>query len=100
MTKSINSRLYGAYQSWLNAGDKTDIYDAYKCPSRRKINAWRYCQELCESYNGYGLRIIGHNSQTFSVGFEYMDEKSGLAMFVWHTAYNTYSGEIRAEWFI
>ena len=92
MTKKLQNtyRLYKASNNYT-------LRDVYKSWSWAKEKAWRYCQELCEQYNGTGLKIIGANSQTFSIGFEYMNAETGEAMFLHHTAYNTYTAPITSD---
>lgn len=92
----MKSNVLQAYHNYKRSYNY-DLYDAYEKPSYAKVRAWRYCVELCERYNGRGLKIVGYNAQTFSVGFEYTDPETGVAMFLWHTAYNTYTAEIPAE---
>lgn len=56
-----------------------NLQDCYTNFSHRKNMAMKYCIDLMEKYNGYGLKIIGYNSQCFSVGFiaNIPDEKTG-----------------------
>ena len=61
------------YNSYLRS-DEYDIWDAYKQPSRRKERAWEACIKDCEEHGGYGLKIAGHNTSTFSAGFLFRDE--------------------------
>lgn len=68
----FNSTMLSAYSRYKRS-DEYSVYDAYKNCSYAKERAWYYCQELCEKYNGYGLKIIGHNCMQFSAGFEYKD---------------------------
>ena len=64
-TKSLMSEALSRY---IRSNDRT-LSDCYSTPSNAKVNALEYCYKLMDTYNGYDLRIIGHNSQTFSVGF-------------------------------
>ena len=61
------------YNSYLRS-EEYDIWDAYKQPSRKKEVAWEACVKDCEEHNGYGLRVAGHNTNTFSAGFLFKDE--------------------------
>ena len=92
----MKTNVLNAYRAYKHS-NAYDLYDVYGSFSRAKANAWRYCQELCDRYGGMGLKIVGANSQTFSIGFEYPDPETGVLMFLWHTAYNTYTAEIDAE---
>ena len=41
------------------------LFDAYKKPSDRKIQADRYCRNLCDEEQGYAYKIISANSFSF-----------------------------------
>ena len=56
---------------------------AYGTYSSAKARAWRYCEELMQEHNGYGLKVIAHNCHTFSAGF--MFEQDGKEMFMYIT---------------
>lgn len=62
--KDLNSY----YQRWLNSTENT-IYKAYDRPSVYKVRAFERCEEIRDEYNGYSLRIVGHNSSQFSAAF-------------------------------
>ena len=44
----------------------SDVYGKY---SKNKEMAFRECEELCKEKNGWGLCIIGHNFNYFTVKF-------------------------------
>ncbi len=56
------------YQRWLNSTENT-IYKAYSRPSRYKVAAFERCEDIMCEFNGYSLRIVGHNSSQFSAAF-------------------------------
>lgn len=62
--KDLNSY----YQRWLKSTENT-IYKAYDRPSVYKVRAFERCEEICDEYKGYSLRIVGHNSSQFSAAF-------------------------------
>ena len=62
--KDLNSY----YQRWLNSTENT-IYKAYSRPSVYKVRAWERCEDIMQEYDGYNLRVVGYNSQTFSAAF-------------------------------
>lgn len=66
------------YHMYNNSDDLT-IWDAYKNPSRRKEQAWKYCKNLCNDFNGRNLKVVGHNTTIFSAGFVFdiEDEDTG-----------------------
>lgn len=57
-------------ENWLDAeveGYKlSDVYGSY---STNKEKAFDRCKELCKEENGWGLCIIGHNCNYFTVKF-------------------------------
>lgn len=57
-----------------------NLSDVYKCYSRAKEKAFNYCRELCQKYNGCGLCISSHNSQTFTVMFNFEHPETGREM--------------------
>lgn len=68
MKKSNTKTLKNAYENWQQSSNYTlrDCYSSYSCEKGRAFN---YCKELCEKYNGYGLKIISYNIFGFSCGF-------------------------------
>lgn len=65
-----------SYRRYLYSDD-TKLEDVYGRYSAAKARAFRYCEELCEELNGYCLCITGHNSQAFTVGFEFPHPETG-----------------------
>ena len=57
------------------------IFDAYDRPSAAKVAAWNDCKALCYECGGYGLKVINHNTFTFTAGFESVDIDTGVVMF-------------------
>lgn len=62
--KDLNSY----YQKWLNSTENT-IYKAYGRPSIYEVRAFERCEDIRDEYNGYSLRIVGHNCSAFSTAF-------------------------------
>ena len=62
--KDLNSY----YQRWLNSTENT-IYKAYDRPSVYKVRAFERCEDIMQEFDGYSLRIVGHNSSQFSAAF-------------------------------
>lgn len=56
------------YQRWLNSTENT-IYKAYGRPSVYKVRAFERCEDIMHEFDGYSLRIVGHNSSQFSAAF-------------------------------
>jgi hypothetical protein len=69
ITAYNNSTAYGLY----------DVYDSF---SQAKSQAWDYCKELCNKYNGYALKVVSFNTFMFTAGFEFVDENTGVVMYM------------------
>lgn len=66
------------------AYDLSDVYGRY---SQSKANAFRYCEDLYRAVGGIeGIRILSHNTFTFSVGFLFTDKENGHLRFAYITA--------------
>lgn len=70
------------YSTYLKSTDET-LMDVYKSCSRWKFIAFNRCRALMEAVGGWELRIISHNSQSFTVGF--MFEEDGKTKFAYIT---------------
>lgn len=79
MTKKLQ-HLVEAYEH----ATMRDLYDLYERPSCAKIEADRKIRHEMIDAGGYGYRIIGGNSSTFSCAY-----KVGTTL-IYHTAYNKY----------
>ena len=76
--KQVNTMVVArAYLNYLHSRNTT-LNECYARHSYAKDDAFDYCIGLMHMYNGYGLKIIGYNQMTFSVGFigEYNGEES------------------------
>lgn len=56
------------YQRWIDSTENT-IYKAYGRPSVYKVRAFERCEDIMREFDGYSLRIVGHNSSQFSAAF-------------------------------
>lgn len=56
------------YQRWLNSTENT-IWKAYGRPSQYKVAAFERCEDIRDEFDGYSMRIVGHNSNAFSAAF-------------------------------
>lgn len=84
-TTSYKRRMATAnYQSWQRSNDYS-LESAYGRYSSAKAEAWTYCENLCKKYDGWGLKVISHNTFTFTAGFEYTDVETGVLMFMFIT---------------
>lgn len=68
----------------------TDLDDVYGRYSSAKANAMRDCRNWCAEDNGYNFRIISHNTSSFSVAWNYTNEKTGEEMTRIETSCHTY----------
>lgn len=59
------------------------LYQCYDRPSWYKQCAYDNCKAKCSKLNGYDFKIIGYNSQMFSIGFYYV--KDGKKTFHYET---------------
>ncbi len=80
----------GRIEQW-RASKATKLSDVYGRYSKAKENAFEYCKHICyEHYDGRNLKIIGHNSNIFTAGFEFIDPDTGVVRFMYITpSYNT-----------
>lgn len=61
------------------------LHHAYDRPSYAKERAWKYCLDLMEKFNGYGLKVISYNTFMFTAGFMFTDSKTGVLQFMFIT---------------
>lgn len=87
MKKVNNEQIKNAYQRWTQSTDST-LAAVYKNYSGAKYMAYNYCINLMNKYNGYGLKILGHNRNFYSVGF--MATVDGVPVFCFITHANDY----------
>ena len=75
---SNTATLKRAYQDYCGSSHRTlsDVYGRY---STAKDNAYTYCVDFMEKFNGNDLRIISYNTFMFSAGFtfEVLDSETG-----------------------
>lgn len=57
-----------------------DVASVYQCPSQAKLRAWEYVEDLCDTVNGMGLAVSGHNAQFFSANFFFHNPDNGRLM--------------------
>lgn len=94
--KEMERQARNHYKAWKCSGSYT-LEHVYKKHSVNKERAWRYCQEMRCRFNGYGLKVISHNCMIFTAGFEFTDEKTGVAMFYYISPTFDWAVEITAE---
>lgn len=73
----------------------TSVEQCYSSPSDRKLRAQSHCIECCFLVNGYGFRIISHNTWVFSCAYKYINIRTGYEHMIVHTGYNVYDFPLR-----
>ena len=68
MTHTTTQNIKNAHTAYEKSTDY-NLYHCYNNHSYAKEKAWNYCVEQMIKHNGSGLKVIGYNSMTFSVGF-------------------------------
>ena len=84
MTKN---QIKAKYQEYLKAPIRY-VKDVYVRPSVYKERAEGNILAYMLNNDGYGYRVMSHNSQMFTVGYIIRNEKGKC--FVYETAYNQY----------
>ena len=82
--KEMERQARNHYKAWERSEDYAldFVYGSY---SVNKARAWRYCQEKQAELNGYGLQVLACNTNIFTAGFEYYDEKAQTVKFYYIT---------------
>ena len=84
--KHMNKVMRTQYEAYRRS-EAENLWQVYGTYSDKKEKAMQYCKELCGKVDGRKLRIISHNSQFFSVGFEFPHPETGELCFAYITAY-------------
>ena len=86
MTYCKNKQMKYAYKNYLHA-ENTSLEDCYKNYSQAKENAFYYCKQLQNKYNGVSFKIISYNCMQFSAGFvgEIIEDAIAKKIFVYIT---------------
>ena len=91
--KLNNTKCAANYRRSYNNSRITCLAQAYRNPSISKQRAYNDCLKKMLEMGGYGLRIIGYNSCSFTVGWIYPDSETGEIMLNVETYRNTYQIE-------
>ena len=84
MTKN---QLKAKYAEYLATPSRC-VKDVYARPSANKIRAEYRIIDYLVDQNGYGYRVMSHNSQMFTVGYIIQNDEGKL--FVYETAQHRY----------
>lgn len=69
MTKK---QLLENYEKWKKS-TATELWDIYSNYSYNKEKALNMCYRIMKNLNGFNLKIVGYNSNVFTVGFMTID---------------------------
>ena len=84
MTKN---QLKAKYEEYLKA-PRQRVYDVYAKPSANKLRAERNILDYMLDQDGYGYRVMSHNTRMFTVGYIIRNDEGKL--FVYETAQHRY----------
>ena len=74
-----------AYNQYRELPLSYTLDEAYSSHSYNKDRAWRYCENLQAQYEGWGLKVISHNTFIFTAGFYFIDKDTGVLRFMYIT---------------
>lgn len=83
MTK--NEKIAKAHYLDYLRSNSYNLWDVYGTYSRNKAMAFLNCRQKMLALDGWGLKILSHNSQAFTVGFEFADKETGVVRFAYIT---------------
>lgn len=72
------------YKQWKNSTAQ-HLWDVYGKFSNNKARAFARCEELMFKMGGRRIRILSHNSFSFTVGFEFPHPETGVLCFAYIT---------------
>ncbi len=75
-TTKLNKDEQRYQQMYAMSGDNC-LADAYGSYSKAKADAWKYCEEKRDKYDGWGLKVLSHNTYMFTAGFEFENPETG-----------------------
>ena len=81
------------YISLYRKSNMYTIWDAYKHPSKRKVQAYYDCLMEMRSVNGSDFRILYKNSQFFAIAWRYWDKGNCIRV---RTKTESYCGRMEA----
>ncbi len=79
-TTQRGERIVSSY----NNSSATQLWHVYGTYSSAKARAYQDCVDLCNSVNGYDLRITGACSNFFSVGFIFVKDGIKCLAYITH----------------
>lgn len=63
-----------SYNHALRNHGRRNVSEAYGKPSQRKLDAWKYCVNLCnERSKGENLTVVGKTCHIFTAGFTFAE---------------------------
>lgn len=85
MTKRTMERNALEHISVYKESESYSLDTCYGRYSKAKANAWKYCEELCNRLDGWGLKVVTHNVNIFTAGFLFTDDETGVIRFMYIT---------------
>lgn len=85
----MSATMARVYSTWrllvLNDSNRSELRNVYGTYSEDKEMAMNHCKAIKSELDGqYGI-IIGHNSYTFSYGFQFVNPETGALCFAYIT---------------
>lgn len=77
------------YNAGYDAATAEELRDVYGRCSIEKARAFAACKDAMRSLNGWGMRILSHNTYSFTVGWLYKDADGATRLAV-ETMSNSY----------
>ena len=90
MTKQ---QLKMAYQNYLRS-EHNSVDTFYKKPSEYKQFAEQEILARIDKVNGFDYRVVGGNCSHFTAGWCYLNKENRNVIFVYETAWRTYTLEV------
>ena len=81
-TERLNKEEWRYQKMYAMRGDYC-LADAYGSYSSAKASAWKHCEEKRDDYDGWGLKVLSHNTYMFTAGFEFENPETGaIALYI------------------
>ena len=90
MKLNRNTKKARGFVQQYTFSNKHGLSECYTSYSYAKAVAEVNCRKKMNDMDGFGLKIMSFNSQTFTCGWLYQDKETGDIMLNVETAYNSY----------
>ena len=78
----MTSKEKSMYNNYLYADYCSELWEVYGSFSHAKVNAMEYCKRLQREKNGYGAKIVSHNTFMFTYAFKYDKDDHTYMMYI------------------